>query len=369
MFETLGHYRILDRIGAGGMGEVYRARDTRLGRTVAIKVIAADIAGDPGRRERFVLEARASLALSHPNIATLYEVGEDQDQLFCVFEYVPGETLKKVIAGRPLNPRRAIDLSVQVADALADAHAEGIVHRDITADNVVVTPKGNAKVIDFGLAAWTASGAARDRAGRPATADPAGAANSGPLPYLSPEQARGEPTDYRTDIFSLGVVMFEMLTGRLPFAAATAAALAQQIAETPAPPPSAVNRSLPAELDPIVGKAMAKVLGQRYESAATLAAELRSVGAILDVRSDTQEAAAAFVAAPRGRSAGGWVLLLIVLLAVLVAAWYERAALERLWQRTFGSSPAPVLAVIPLDAEPRRPLTCGFADDLTVRLG
>src|SRR5580704_7311875 len=129
MFETLGHYKILDRIGAGGMGEVYRARDTRLGRTVAIKVLTAGVATDPVRRERFLRDARAATALSHPNIAALYEIGEDQDQLFLVLEYAPGETLRETIAGRPLNPRRAIDLAVQIADALADAHAAGIVHR------------------------------------------------------------------------------------------------------------------------------------------------------------------------------------------------------------------------------------------------
>src|SRR5436309_15980439 len=128
MFETLGHYKILDRIGAGGMGEVYRARDTRLGRTVALKVLAPAVANDAGRRDRFLLEARATAALSHPNIAALYEIGEDQNQLFLVFEFVPGSTLKAVIGGRPMNPRRALDLAVQIADALADAHAEGIVH-------------------------------------------------------------------------------------------------------------------------------------------------------------------------------------------------------------------------------------------------
>jgi serine/threonine protein kinase len=164
MFETLGHYKILDRIGAGGLGEVYRARDTRLGRTVAIKVLTADVAGAPDRRARLVRDARAAAVLSHPNIAALYEVGEDQDQLFLVFEYVPGETLKNTIAGRPLNPRRAIDLAVQIADALADAHAAGLVHRDLTSDNIFVTPKGNAKLLDFGLAAWTTSGIARVQA-------------------------------------------------------------------------------------------------------------------------------------------------------------------------------------------------------------
>src|SRR5476651_6981 len=190
MFETLGHYKILDRIGAGGMGEVYRARDTRLGRTVAIKVMIADIAGDPDRRARFLQDARATAALSHPNIAALYEIGEDQDQLFPVFEYVPGETLKNVIAGRPLNPRRAIDLAVQLADALADAHAEGIVHRDIKSDNIIVTPKGNAKILDFGLAAWTAGGAEREQAATMIATTTE--MRLGTVAYMSPEQALGE---------------------------------------------------------------------------------------------------------------------------------------------------------------------------------
>jgi serine/threonine protein kinase len=339
MFETLGHYKILDRIGAGGMGEVFRARDTSLGRTVAIKVVVADVAGDPARREQFLQEARAAAALSHPNIAALYEIGEDQDQLFLVFEYVPGETLKSAIAGRPLNPRRAIDLAVQIADALADAHAEGIVHRDIKADNIVVTPKGNAKVLDFGLATWTAGGAAREQAATVLVAAEGIAPET--IAYMSPEQALGERVDHRTDIFSLGIVLFEMLTGRLPFTGTAATALALQIVQAPAPVPSAFNKALPVELDAIVAKALAKSLEQRYESAVTLAAELRSVGAILDVRSDMLEAASASVPLrPVRRSAPGWILLLILLAALGGAAWYERAAIQRVWQRLLGPAPA-----------------------------
>lgn len=350
MFETLGHYKILDRIGAGGMGEVYRARDTRLGRTVAIKVLTADVTGDSDRRARFLEAARASSALSHPNIATLYEIGEDQDQLFLVVEYVPGETLKSVIAGRPLNPRRAIDLAVQIADALADAHAEGIVHRDIQPDNIIVTPKGNAKILDFGLAAWTTSGAERNHAGQAVwgTADAPGTTH-GTVAYLSPEQALGEQVDHRTDIFSLGVVMFEMLTGRLPFTATTSMALALQIVQAQAPVASAANTSLPVEFDPIVGRAMSKSLDQRYESVATLAAELRSVGAILDVRSDMQEAAGVVVPVPPARrSSGGWIILVIVLAALAAAAWYGRGAIERIWRGDPG--PPPTASRGPRDA-------------------
>src|SRR5262252_1755195 len=194
MFESLGHYKILERIGAGGIGEVYRARDTRLGRTVAIKVLAADVADDPERRERFVREARATAALSHPNIAALYEIGEDQGQLFLVFEFVPGETLSHVIAGRPLNPRRAIEFATQIADALADAHAEGVVHRDLKPTNIIITPKDKAKILDFGLAAWTAGGAQRERA----AADTTAGASLATVAYMSPEQALGEKGDQRT---------------------------------------------------------------------------------------------------------------------------------------------------------------------------
>jgi len=236
MFETLGHYKILERIGAGGMGEVFRARDTRLGRTVAIKVLTPAVAADPDRRARFLQEARATASLSHPNIATLYEIGEDQGQMFLVFEYVPGDTLKKLIAGRAMNPRRVIDLAVQIADALAEAHAEGIIHRDIKPDNIIVTPKGNAKILDFGLATWTAGGAEREHAATMLETAPG--ATIGTVAYMSPEQALGERVDQRTDIFSFGAVLFEMLTGKLPFNAGSSTALALQIVQAPAPAPS-----------------------------------------------------------------------------------------------------------------------------------
>ena len=369
MFETLGHYKILDRIGAGGMGEVYRARDTRLGRTVAIKVLKAGIAGDPDRRARFLQEARATAALSHPNIATLFEIGEDQDELFLVFEYAPGETLKQTIAGRPMNPRRAVDLAVQIADALADAHAEGIVHRDIKPENIIVTPKGNAKILDFGLATWTVSGSEREQAAT--MMDTAAGTTLGTIAYMSPEQALGEQVDHRTDIFSLGVVMFEMLTGKLPFKGTTATAVGLQIVQAAAPLPSAVNPSLPAEFDAITGKAMAKSLEQRYASAATLSAELRSVGAILDTRSDIQEAAAVFAPAqPVRRSLAGWIVALLVLATLGGGAWYARVPLQRTWHRWIGPPPAPVIAVMPFDADAAQTFFAdGLAEDLTTRLG
>jgi len=373
MLEILGQYKILDRIGAGGMGEVYRARDTRLGRTVAIKVLPADVAADPDRRERFMREARATAALSHPNIAALYEIGEDQGQIFLVFEFVPGDTLKTVIGGRPLNPRRAIDLAVQIADALADAHAEGIVHRDIKPANIIVTPKGAAKILDFGLAKWTAGGAERETAST-MLATTAGT-TLGTVAYMSPEQAIGEPVDHRTDIFSLGIVLFEMLTGRLPFTGSTPTALALQIVRADAPPPTAVNPSLPREFDAVVAKALAKSFDARYQSAATFGAELRSIGAILDVRTEATEAVRVVPASQRraGRGVGPWIAPAIIVTALAAVVWWQRAPVARAWHRVFGPSPAPVIAVMPLelaDADAsQRFFADGLTEDLITRIG
>ena len=282
MLENLGQYKILDRIGSGGLGEEYRARDTRLGRTVAIKVLRDDIAATPERRDRFLRDARIAATLSHPNIATLYEIGEDDGWLYLVCEFVQGQTLKTIIGGRPLNPRRAIDLASQIADALAEAHAAEIVHRNIRVDGIVVTPKGNAKILDFGLAAWMtgAEGAA--------------------------ERMSGQPADPQGDIFSLGLILFEMLTGGAPAPGAGV--------------PSAVNRSLPREIDPIVAKALGKSGG--YETAVTLAAELRAIGAMLDVRA---EASDALVIDPRPkRSYVPWIVLALALGAAVAVAWYLR---------------------------------------------
>ena len=372
MFETLGHYRILDRIGAGGMGEVYRARDTRLGRTVAIKVLPATVAGDGERRERFLQEARATAALSHPNISALYEIGDENGQLYLVFEFVPGETLTAAIAGRPLNPRRALDLSIQMADAIADAHAAGIVHRDLKPDNIIVTPKGHAKILDFGLATWTSGGIEREQAAT-VVATAAGT-TLGTVAYMSPEQALGEAVDERTDMFSLGIVLFEMLTGRLPFKGATSTALALQIVQAAPPVPSAVNPSVPRELDPIVAKALAKSLDQRYESAATMAADLRAVAAILDVRSHRTEPPSSTVTIlPPRRSYSLPIALAVLLAAAAAVAWFEREPIRAQWRRMVGRTLAPVIAVIPLELagadQSQRYFADGLTEDLISRLG
>ena len=277
MIDTLGHYKILDRIGAGGLGEVYRARDTRLGRTVTIKVPATDVQESGERRRVMLDDARAASGLSHPNIAALYEIGHDGGQFFLVFEFVPGDPLKRVIAGHPLNVRRAVDLAGQIADALAEAHAVNIVHRDLTPDSVIVTPKGNAKILDFGFARWTA-------------------------------QTNGEEPDHSMDIAALGAVLFEMLMGRPPVKGSTT-----------------LGSSLPRELDVIVAKALGTGVDGRYETAATCAAELRSVAAILDVRAAWVDPARMMPVRRARRPRGtGIAMAVAAVLAALAAAWWLR---------------------------------------------
>lgn len=278
MLDTLGHYKILDPIGAGAIGELYRARDTRLGRTVAIRVVSAEIADDPEHLARFLRDARASAGVSHPNIAALYEVGDDGGIHYLACEFVRGQTLRSLIAGRPINPRRAVDLAMQVADALADAHANDLVHGDIRPDTIVVTANGNAKLPDFGLAAWT----------------------SGPASRVDRGNQQG-------DIESLGAVLYEMLTG-------TSSSAGRR--------PSEVNARLPREFDPIVEKAMSANPDAGYTSAATLAAELRSLAAILDVRSES--AKETVLAPPRGyrwRTAAAWLGVLAALGAIGWLVW------------------------------------------------
>ena len=288
MIDALGQYKILELVGAGTLGEVYRARDNRVGRTVAITVVTDQIASNPGLREEFLRQARAAAAVSHPNIVTLYEAGDDDDGgLYLIYEFVEGQTLKTIIAGRPINPRRAVDLAGQIAEALADAHAADLVHGAITADMVVVTPKGHAKITEFGLATFSR-----------VTPGTAGAST----------RALNDSNAYLADLFSLGVILFEMLTGSAPVPGAGV--------------PSAINRSLPREIDSIVAKALGKSGG--YESAATLAAELRAVGAMLDVRQEAHEAASPVAmsrAKPR-RSYSAWIVLVLALAAVAATAWW-----------------------------------------------
>ena len=321
MAESLAHYRLLEQIGTGGLGDVYRARDTKVGRTVAVKVVPSSIADDAALRARLVGDAQRAAGVSHPNVATLFEVVEDQGGLSLAIEYVPGETLRQAIGGRPLNARRAVEIATQIADALAEAHAVGVRHLDLSPDTIVLTPKGTAKLLDLGLSAWTKGGRARrEAAARLAKGESIDLASA---PYLSPEQALGEDVDERSDLFSLGVVLFEMLTGKIPFGGATPGEQAIGVMQADAPAPSQLNPAVPRELDTIVSKALAKGLDGRCESAAELAAELRAVSAILDVRASESAVPPARVHVGRRRSPWPSLLGALMLFAVVVWLWWR----------------------------------------------
>jgi eukaryotic-like serine/threonine-protein kinase len=279
---AIAHYNLLERIGQGGLGEVYRARDMKVGRTVALKLAPDSAFADAAAREMFLEDARAAATLSHPNIATLFDVGEYDGGCYLAYEFASGVTLRQEMSGRPENPRRAVELAVQIADALADAHSGGVLHGDLRPDTIFVTQKGSAKVLDFGMSRWTRGGKTRARAA--SSPESLGADAVRVVGYMSPEQALGGSVDPRSDVFSLGVVLYEMLTGQNPFSAPSAAQTVVNVTSAPVPSShAAVTAS--ADLDAIVGRAMAKEIDKRHQSAAAFSAELRSVGAILDVRS------------------------------------------------------------------------------------
>jgi predicted Ser/Thr protein kinase len=276
--SKLGPYEIIVLLGAGGMGEVYRARDTRLDRTVAIKVIPPHLASDATRRQRFEREARAISALQHPNICTLYDVGHQDDTDYLVMEYLEGETLAARLAKGPLPLDQTLRHGIEVADALDTAHRHGIVHRDLKPGNIFLTTHGECKVLDFGLAKLGGETAAGD--GSTATeVDPKILTTPGQalgtVAYMSPEQARGEELDSRTDVFSLGGVLYEMATGKLAFPGKTSAVVFKALLDDTPPAPTRVHPSLPERLDEIVGKALEKERDMRYQSAADLRTDLR----------------------------------------------------------------------------------------------
>jgi Tol biopolymer transport system component/serine/threonine protein kinase len=284
--RVLGPYRVLSLIGAGGMGEVYLARDTRLGRQVALKILPAVFTRDPQRVSRFEREARAASALSHPNIVTIYEVGEAEGAHFIATEYVEGRTLRRVIAGGAPAERETLEIAGQIAEALAAAHAAGIVHRDIKPENVMLRADGYVKVLDFGLAKLVEPSApgGDDGAGNSAGEKfltEAGAV-MGTAAYMSPEQALGRELDQRTDIFSLGVVLYELATGLHPFKGATPAATSDAVLNRDPPPPSRLNPELPPRFDRIIARALEKDRELRYQTVNDLRAELKRLLRALD---------------------------------------------------------------------------------------
>ncbi len=322
--QTVSHYRILEKLGGGGMGVVYKAEDTRLHRAVALKFLPAALLHDPGALERFRREARAASALNHPNICTIYDMGEQDGQQFIAMEFLDGMTLKHLISGKPLPFDEMLELAIQIADALGAAHAQGIIHRDIKPANLFVTKLNNAKILDFGLAKVLPAGINGGMSQMPTATGgeylTSPGTTIGTVAYMSPEQARGEELDARTDLFSFGTVLYERATGEMAFPGNTSAVIHDGILNR-TPNPLYAKPNLPPELGRIVNKALEKNRKLRYQSAADIRTDLQRLRR--DTDSDKKADGSGFTRTSRWPGAKTLVMIgaAAAVLAALIVGW------------------------------------------------